>query len=199
MSDDILNHPHSRFVASTNYTQYYTKQYENDIISKKEEFENFFLNFRKVKEDEIAFLDLQNTIKNSESLKNDYKLLKSINNTKLNSNVSPLLEISEKRGQIKEYNDFIRRSLDAIKSRSSTAINYITSNSKNKYNIPGNTKTDTYSIEDQINTFNSQGNKIMEDVFKIEHDNQQKLFNNAESQILQAKMQKNSYLYQDLQ
>lgn len=187
-NDSILNHPHSRFVASTNYIQHYTKQYENEIVSKKKEFDHFFTKYKDVKGDAKAFSDLANMLQ-----KKRYQDLENYRIKNLNSQFNILTETNEKRGALLENYDFLRASLESIDAYTKETNKYLKSNSRVP-DISNEENGNEFSLEKQLNKFTEEGNNLTNQIFQLENEADQEILDKADEQILEAKKQRNSDL-----
>lgn len=187
-NNSILNHPHSRFVASTNYVQHYTKQYENEIVSKKEEFDHFFTKYKDVKGDAKAFSNLSNMLQ-----KKRYQDLKDYRITNLKSHFNVLADTNEKKGALLENYDFLRVSLKSIDAYTKETNDYLKRNSGD-LEMSNEENSINFSLEEQINKFTKEGNDLTKQVFQLENEADQEILDDADIQILEAKKQRNSDL-----
>lgn len=202
MDQSILQHPHSRFIASTNYTQHYTSSYENEIVSKKTEFDYFFKRYKGIKEDEKAFTelcDLMQKYKNKSKSKPKSKS-KGKEEFELQLQINKFADINKNRGIMTEEYDFLKNTLDSVQIHTKSTNDYIKKTSgsigkqKKTINDNLNINSEPFSLEELIKALTDKATMSMQQVFQIEKDIRQELLDDAYKQILDAKKKANSEL-----
>lgn len=196
--DNLLNFPHSRFVASTNYSQHYEKQCENEILSREKELFNFFKKYREVKEDCRTFNELRGFLQNNQNLEN-YSILKELyqpnafDKFNLNEGIERLMTGREAHGKISESNDFLENTLGECENYVNEFQKQISQKSKNKYKLI-NIKKCKNEYSDEIEATLKEGNEILDSIFEMSETNQQELLNQIDFQILESTKEQNSEL-----